>query len=136
MNKKHIALKVGLLALALFAGLQMQASAALDAAAVTAQITAAATALGTVLGSVAAIWGVFILVKLLRRGSKQVAIIGTGIVASILASQSASAALDAAAVVDEIEAAATALGTVLGSVAAIWGVFILVKLLRRGSKQV
>jgi len=55
-----------------------------------------------------------------------------GAFAAMALSHSAHAAFDAATVVDQIEAAGTALGTVLGAVVVIWGVFILVKLIRKG----
>jgi hypothetical protein len=106
----------------------------LDAAAVGTEITAGKTAAATVLGGVAAVWGLFILAKLLRRGSKQVAIIGAVMLA--LGHSAMAQALDAAAVGTEITAGKTAAATVLGGVAAVWGLFILAKLLRRGSKQV
>jgi hypothetical protein len=43
-----------------------------SAADVTAEIATAKTAAGTILGTVAAIWGMFILVKLAKRGVSKV----------------------------------------------------------------
>jgi uncharacterized membrane protein len=47
-------------------------NAQFTAADVTAEIATAKTAAGTILGTVAAIWGMFILVKLAKRGVSKV----------------------------------------------------------------